>query len=114
MNSLHVIFPYQVEGIWAFDDTAKGLQREPFVEEANGFLDALTAHIPNAKAGFRLIFSARPFPGFALNFKLQRAEFDGHWYACEQVGGEGWLCPALLKYFDAAPPELYAKAEAIG
>jgi hypothetical protein len=28
--------------------------------------------------------------------------------------GEGWLCPALLKYFGTAPPELYAKAEAIG
>jgi hypothetical protein len=26
---------------------------------------------------------------------------------------EGWLCPALLKYFAQAPPELYVKAEAI-
>jgi hypothetical protein len=24
---------------------------------------------------------------------------------------EGWLCPALFKYFETAPPELYAKAE---
>jgi hypothetical protein len=24
---------------------------------------------------------------------------------------EGWLCPALFKYFDAAPKTLYAKAE---
>jgi len=25
---------------------------------------------------------------------------------------EGWLCPALFRYFDKAPPELYVKAEA--
>jgi hypothetical protein len=24
---------------------------------------------------------------------------------------EGWLCPALFKYFDKAPPELYVRAE---
>jgi hypothetical protein len=22
---------------------------------------------------------------------------------------EGWLCPALFKYFDAAPPKIYAQ-----
>ena len=69
---------------------------------------------PLAEREFRLLFSARPFPGFALSFKQERAQFDGHWYACEQLGAEGWLCPALLKYFGAAPPELYAKGEAIG
>jgi hypothetical protein len=35
----------------------------------------------------------------------------GNWYFCEQLGFEGWLCPALFKYFDKAPPELYGKAE---
>jgi hypothetical protein len=24
---------------------------------------------------------------------------------------EGWLCPALFKYFEAAPKDLYVKAE---
>ena len=24
---------------------------------------------------------------------------------------EGWLCPALFKYFDKAPPELYGRAD---
>jgi hypothetical protein len=24
---------------------------------------------------------------------------------------EGWLCPALLKYFDAAPMRIFAKFE---
>ena len=25
---------------------------------------------------------------------------------------EGWLCPALFRYFDEAPEEIYVKAEA--
>ena len=27
------------------------------------------------------------------------------------VGGEGWLCPALLKYFAEPPKELYFQVE---
>ena len=26
---------------------------------------------------------------------------------------EGWICPALFKYYDKAPTNLYVKAEAI-
>ena len=26
---------------------------------------------------------------------------------------EGWLCPALFKYFDKAPREIFVKAEPI-
>lgn len=26
---------------------------------------------------------------------------------------EGWLCPALFRYFDDAPAELYVRAEAL-
>lgn len=112
MNSLMVISPYKTQGVWAFDDADKGLQREPFVGQANAFIDALTAGTPGAETGFRLMFSAGPFPGFALSFTRVREEFDGHWYECDQLGGEGWLCPALFKYFDTAPARLYVKSEA--
>jgi hypothetical protein len=27
---------------------------------------------------------------------------------------EGWLCPALFKYFDRAPDRLYLRAEPLG
>jgi hypothetical protein len=108
-----VIRPYRTEGVWAFDDASKGLVREPFVDEANRFIDALVDGIPNAESGFRLLFSAKPFPGFSLSFSRVREEFEGHWYACDQLGGEGWLCPALFKYFDKAPEQLFVKAEGI-
>jgi hypothetical protein len=32
-------------------------------------------------------------------------------YRCDDPPMEGWLCPALFRYFEAAPPELYVKAE---
>jgi hypothetical protein len=111
-NSLMVISPYKCSGIWMFDDASAGLVREPFVERVNDFIDTLAANIPNAENGIRLLFSAKPFPGWALSFKKVKEEDEGNWYSCNELGGEsGWLCPALFKYFDPAPEELYVKAE---
>jgi len=36
----------------------------------------------------------------------------GTWYEVEELGMSGWLCPALFKYFDKAPDNIYVKAEA--
>jgi len=38
---------------------------------------------------------------------------EGNWYRADEPPMEGWLCPALFRYFDEAPPELYVKAEPI-
>ncbi|MGH7971928.1 MAG: DUF6717 family protein [Limisphaerales bacterium] len=35
----------------------------------------------------------------------------GNWYFSPEFKIEGWLCPALFKYFDQAPTEIYVKAE---
>ncbi len=113
VNALYLISPYKTDGIWAFDDPAAGLQREPFVDKVNDFIDRLSADIPDAEAGFCLIFSARPFPGYAMHLQRVKEEYDGNWYACQELDGAlGWLCPALLKYFDSAPEALYVKAQA--
>jgi hypothetical protein len=112
MNSLFVIAPYRYEGMWVFDDPEKGLSREPFVQGIDVMLDRLTAGIPDAQQGFRLVFSASPFPGYAVKLEWRREEFGGNWYWCEAYQMEGWLCPALFEYFDAAPNELYASAQA--
>ena len=112
MNSLMVIVPYKYEGIWVFDDPAVGLHREPFIAGIDAMIDRATASIPDAERGFRAVFSAAPFPG--ANFKLQwrRAESGGNWYFSPEFDQEGWLCPALLKYFKSAPAEIYVKVEA--
>ena len=111
MNSLMVIVPYKYEGIWVFDDAAVGLNKEPFIAGIDTLIDKATAHLPDAEHGFRAIFSAMPFPG--ANFKLEwrRADSGGNWYYSPEFQQEGWLCPALFKYFRSAPHEIYVKVE---
>lgn len=110
-NALMVIAPYKFSGMWVFDDPAVGLTREPFVSGIDTMIDRLVASIPNADRGFRLVFSARPFPGHNVKLEWRREESGGNWYYCPEYNMEGWLCPALFRYFDQAPPELYGKAE---
>lgn len=75
-------------------------------------IDRLVAQIPNAEMGFRLLFSATPFPGHTFKLVWRREEYGGNWYYSPELDMEGWLCPALFRYFEKAPPELYGRAEA--
>jgi len=109
MNSLFAIAPYKFEGMWVFDDPKVGLLQEPFVSGADTIIDLLTEHIPDAANGFKLVFSPEPFPGYSARFMWNRAEYGGNWYSWPERDIEGWLCPALFKYVDAAPRELYVK-----
>lgn len=110
-NAIFVIAPYKWQGSWVFDDPSVGLTREPFVAGIDTMIDRMVASIPHAEKGFRLFFSASPFPGYTLELQWRREEYGGNWYFCPQLGMEGWLCPALLRYFDQAPAELYVRAE---
>jgi hypothetical protein len=111
MNALLVIAPYKYQGTWVFDDPAVGLSREPFIAGIDTMIDKAVAPIPNAEKGFRAIFSASPFPGANWKLEWRRAESDGNWYYSDRFKMEGWLCPALLKYFPTAPREIYVKIE---
>ena len=111
-NSLMVIAPYRHAGTWVFDDAARGLDKEPFVAGIPELIDKLVADIPDADQGFRLTFSAREFPGYDAKLVWIREDTTGNWYCAEEFQAEGWLCPALLKYFRTAPEEIYVKAEA--
>ena len=112
MNALSVLFPYRFEGMWVFDDPEAGLRKEPFVSGIDTMIDRMVADIPNAAEGFELVFSPTPFPGFAAKLDWCREEYGGNWYYCPQLNLEGWLCPALFKYFDKAPPEIYLRVKA--
>jgi uncharacterized protein DUF6717 len=111
MNSLLVIMPYKYEGTWVFDDPAVGLTREPFVAGIDTMIDKMVVNIPNAERGFRAIFSAAPFAGAQTKLEWRRDESGGNWYYNDRFRMEGWLCPALFKYFSIAPPEIYVKVE---
>ena len=111
MNAINVIQPYY-NGTWVFDDPRVGLQAEPFVAGIDTMLDQVTGLIPDARNGFILIFSASPFPGNQYRLEWSRAEYGGNIYHSEELGAEGWLCPALLRYFDQPPREIYIQIKA--
>ena len=115
MNSITMIMPYKSNGMWMFDDANHGLKGELFVAGADEMLEAVAAKIPDAESGFRLIFSPTPFPGFQIKLDWLREDPDvgGNWYRWDGVIEEGWLCPAMFHYFDAAPANIYIKAEHI-
>ena len=111
-NQIMVILPYWHSGTWVFDDERAGLCQEPFVNGIPEMIDFLTRDIPDARQGFRMLFSAQPFPGWQQRLEWRREEMGGNWYWSEELHAEGWLCPALFKYFESAPRELHVKAEA--
>ncbi|MBW3625255.1 MAG: hypothetical protein KY468_17805 [Armatimonadetes bacterium] len=111
MNAIHVIVPYRYHGMWVFDDPRVGLDKEPFVSGADTMIDRVTADLPHAEEGFRMIFSATPFPGYMVKLVRRREEFGGNWYYAPDLEMEGWLCPALFRYFEAAPEEIYVQVQ---
>jgi hypothetical protein len=110
-NSIMVLTPYRHAGTWVFDDPAVGLRREPFVAGIPEMMNEMVKDIADADQGFRLLFSAQPFPGYTHKLVWRRGDKTGNWYYSEQYGKEGWLCPGLFKYYRNAPKEIYAKAE---
>ena len=112
-NSIIVIFPYKYQDMWVFDDRKVGLIQEPFVSRMPQIIDLLVAEIENADQGFKLLASNTPFPEFQIKMTWLNEEYKGNWYYWKEADKKGWLCPALLKYFDKPPQELFCKAEQI-
>jgi len=111
MNSLLVIHPYKSQGVWVFDDPRVGLVQEPFVAGADVILDRMVEGIPEAESGVTVFFSAIPFPGSRHEFVWRREDSSGNWYYSPEYDQEGWLCPALFKYFDETPERLYVQVK---
>jgi hypothetical protein len=111
VNAINVIAPYHHLGMWVFDDPRVGLVQEPFVSGADTLIDRAVAHIPDARSGFLLLFSSSPFPGHGIRLEWRRVDSDGNWYYSRAFDLEGWLCPALLRYFDGPPREIYVQVK---
>jgi hypothetical protein len=78
-NQILVIAPFWLEsaGTWVFDDEAVELVQEPFVSGVPEMINDLVADIPNAKSGFRMLFSGEPFPGYQQKMTRVREETGG-------------------------------------
>ena len=110
-NAIMTIAPYRHNGTWVFDDASEGLIKEPFVAGVPEMIDVLVEDIPNAENGFRMLFSANEFPGYHKKLKWLRGDKSGNWYSLDEPPMEGWICPAMFKYYDEAPKEVFVKAE---
>jgi hypothetical protein len=112
-NAINVIRPYMVDncGIWIFDDPERGICREPFIGETNTIISTLCADIPDAGKGFSLLFSSQWFPGAIHKFEKVEGDEFGTTYSNAQMELEGWLCPALFKYFEKAPEVLFVAVQ---
>jgi hypothetical protein len=111
VNTINVIAPYKYLGMWVFDDARVELAQEPFVSGADVIIDRAVANIPDAQSGFLLLFSASPFPGHTLRLEWRRTDADGNWYHSPEFDLEGWLCPALFRYFEQAPKAIYVQVK---
>ncbi|MBK8916329.1 MAG: hypothetical protein IPM64_17330 [Phycisphaerales bacterium] len=90
-------------GVWAFNDSTRGLRAEPFVGETNRAIDR--------HAGGRdmvtILFSGGPIPGSQLRLDRISADAHGSWWTPSDGGEQCWLCPALYQYFDSAPESIH-------
>lgn len=127
--SVMTLYPYLYHGTcWVFDDPQTGLKEEAFVLGASEMISKLVyaKGIPDARCGFTLSFSDRPFDhdvkltwipavqaAKTTGQQISSMPATGNWYAGDVAGEKmvAWLCPALYEYFDAAPKRLYVKAE---
>jgi len=109
MNIINVITPYKLNGAWVFDDAERQLDKEPIgIDE---MLDKVAGVMPSAVRGFNLAFSATPFPDYQFCLEWVRDESGGHIYRFAGANLQGWITPALLKYFEEPPKQLYIQAQ---
>lgn len=58
-----------------------------------------------------MLFAETAFPGHQFRPERKRGDAGGNWYYSSQLNLEGWLCPALFKYFEKAPKALYVQVK---
>ena len=77
-NNMMVVFPYQEEDTWVFDDSVAGLAKEPFVCGIPEMINIMVQNIPDADKGFKMLFSDSPFPNYQVQLIYLRAEYGGN------------------------------------
>jgi hypothetical protein len=111
VNVINVIEPYRLYEMWVFDDPKVELVAEPFVGGADTMIDRATAEFPDADEGFVMVFSGMSFPGHQFRLEWRRTEGVGNVYYSPELDAEGWLCPALLRYFEERPDEIFVQVK---
>ena len=122
------LFPYRTGPTWVFDDARTGLKEEAFVLGMSEMISRLVAAkgLADPDGGFALHFSDQPFDIYDAELSWLRSDdvqglgdsalvLVGNWYTGVIAGErmDGWLCPALLKYFPSAPNRIFVRVESL-
>ena len=101
--------------MWVFEDEEVGLNREPFVCGVPEIFDKLLFGKGISDDRFNLIFSDQAFPN-SEHASWSKGEDGGNWYSMDIEGNPftGWLCPALFRYYEQAPSDLYFTVQKAG
>jgi N-formylglutamate amidohydrolase len=114
-NAINVIKPYLWNNVWVFDDPARGLDKEALVSGIPEIITHVCSQngIRDPQNGFVVIFSGSPFPDAAVVLEHLRPDGSGsgNWYKLQGTNMEGWLCPALLRYFESPPAKIYLQVK---
>lgn len=111
MNGINIIKPYRYLDMWVFDDELRGIVQEPFINGADSILDIWAKNLSSISTvnSFLILFSEKPFPDYQYEISWIRKEFEGNWYKFAELNMDGWLCPALFKYFNKMPNEIFIR-----
>jgi hypothetical protein len=112
MNSITVIYVYRKFGTWVFDDPSVGLNAEAFVAGIPEIIEHVVREIgmdlqKTMQNGFTLTFSSTPFPWYNASLTWVSTDGTGNTYKLDGTEKTGWLCPALFKYWDKAPANIF-------
>lgn len=117
-NSIHIISAYIHDGQWVFDDASRELDKEPFVAGADTVIDLMSGRVDDDSIDkCTLIFSHIPFPSHQYKAVHKHSDkYDGNTYTfvvpqTNEPIMDFWLCPALLKFYDEAPSEIYVQCK---
>ena len=106
-NQINVLHIFKENGVWMFNDEEIGLFKEPFVSSMGDIIEMFV----DGRDKFKAFISHSPIHQGTLI--LQRIEdgMDGLYriYDNDPSSVIGWLCPALLKYFEYYPKFIYVK-----
>lgn len=105
-NQIYYIEPFKKGDLWVFNDETTGLVEEPFI---SGIPEIINYYVGKKVSKIGLLFSKAMFPEYTTKLQKKKSEFGGAWYTDYNNGLEGWLCPALFRYFEKAPNRLFVK-----
>lgn len=105
-NQIYCIEPWKAGRVWLFTDEERGLVMEPLVA---GIPEIIQHYAGEDATNVQILFSSEQFKGAQSHLaKLpdQDPRYGGTDYVAEN-GMVGWLCPALLEYFETPPEKLW-------